>query len=291
MTLDNAHFKDDIKHLAESIVDTKLRLLLTIAKVEYIRLVLWSFSQVIYSGDVRLWLKKPRVNRRVKSVLESVSENEIFAMFVNAIHFCVILLVGVLIISAKSVSNSWINLKANDIYDADASLFKFDVDDPSRRGNNSTRTRYVPLFTIIAQYVPIFLKRLRTQEIISARSLNWLISDKDICTPHHLGRFPNPDNHCQFFECAMNFKNLINCSQLNQPNENKLNNISNKHIDDVIQLKSKIEPNNNSQVTSTAVMYKVHECVSLILHQCSPDHIYSNRLQKCIPYNDTQCPD
>ncbi len=62
-------------------------------------------------------------------------------------------------------------------------------------------------------------------------------------------------------------------------------------LDDVIQLKSKIEPSKSGESTSVAVVYKVNECVSLILHQCSTDHVYSNRLQRCIPHKKTRCPD
>jgi len=43
-----------------------------------------------------------------------------------------------------------------------------DLNDPSRSGNYTVT--FVPLISVIANYLPIFLKRLRTQEIISARS-------------------------------------------------------------------------------------------------------------------------
>lgn len=62
----------------------------------------------------------------------------------------------------------------------------------------------------------------------------WLLSDERICTPHHLGRFPNPDNKCQFFECAMNFKNLLNCSLTNSTDvrrdERIAKNVSRKNV-------------------------------------------------------------
>ena len=60
--------------------------------------------------------------------------------------------------------------------------------------------------------------------------LNWLLTNEEICTPHHLGRFPNPDNKCQFFECAMNFKTLVNCSKTNQATENILDYDITKHV-------------------------------------------------------------
>ncbi len=43
-----------------------------------------------------------------------------------------------------------------------------DLNDPSRSGNYTVT--FVPLISVIANYLPVFLKRLRTQEIISARS-------------------------------------------------------------------------------------------------------------------------
>ncbi|KAK7573361.1 hypothetical protein V9T40_010552 [Parthenolecanium corni] len=164
-----------------------------------------------------------------------------------------------------------------------------DLNDPSRSGNYTVT--FVPLISVIANYLPIFLRRLRTQEIVSARSMNWLLTDHEICSPDHLGCFPNPDNRCQYFECAMNYKNLFDCSQHNRTNEYGSSLKSNNNIDDVIQLKSKIEPRQKKHLTSLAVVYKVNECVSLILHQCSPGHVYSNRLQRCVLYKDVRCPD
>ncbi|XP_065216132.1 uncharacterized protein LOC135842552 [Planococcus citri] len=192
-----------------------------------------------------------------------------------------------IVIYAKSIPTNWINLSADEINGLP--FTEIDLNDPSR--SNYT-VEFVPLISIIADYLPILLHRLRTQEVTTARSLNWLLTDEKICTPHHLGRFPNPDNQCQFFECAMNFKNLINCSQSTQ-NEGKRETRIAKHLNDVIQLKSEkpTKKKHHSSTTSLAVMYKVNECVSLILHQCSSHHIYSNRLQRCIPHEDVKCPD
>lgn len=58
--------------------------------------------------------------------------------------------------------------------------------------------------------------------VLSFSGMNWLLTDHEICSPDHLGCFPNPDNRCQYFECAMNYKNLVNCSQHNRTDEKEL---------------------------------------------------------------------
>ncbi|KAI5701582.1 hypothetical protein M8J75_011061 [Diaphorina citri] len=107
------------------------------------------------------------------------------------------------------------------------------------------------------------------------------------CSTQHLGRWADPQNGGQFFECAVNVDSLPECQDvppsvtkqiiedisLNQRSARSINPSSPQH-NKLIKSKSSSTP---------VIVYKVNPCVSLVLHVCTPNHAYSSRLQYCVP--------
>ncbi|KAI5736033.1 hypothetical protein M8J77_025722 [Diaphorina citri] len=161
--------------------------------------------------------------------------------------------------------------------------------------------KFVPLIRIIASFIPRLLSRFTTR-IQGGRSLSDLNGEsldqlraEDVtkifagqtCSTQHLGRWADPQNEGQFFECAVNVDSLPECQDvppsvtkqiiedisLNQRSARSINPSSPQH-NKLIKSKSSSTP---------VIVYKVNPCVSLVLHVCTPNHAYSSRLQYCVP--------
>uniref|UniRef100_A0A8D9F7L8 Uncharacterized protein n=1 Tax=Cacopsylla melanoneura TaxID=428564 RepID=A0A8D9F7L8_9HEMI len=163
--------------------------------------------------------------------------------------------------------------------------------------------KFVPLIRIIASFLPRILSRF-TQRIQGGRSLHSGLDAHSLeqarvqaitqiftgleCNTQHLGRWADPSSTGQFFECAVNVDSLPECNDV-PPNVSRqiIREMNMKHR----SLRS-INPSSptgqnrlikSKSSSSPVLVYKVSPCVSLVLHVCSPEHVYSSRLQHCIP--------
>ncbi|XP_050429361.1 uncharacterized protein LOC126838739 [Adelges cooleyi] len=152
-------------------------------------------------------------------------------------------------------------------------------------GHNYTRL-FVPLTSVIANYLPTFLKSLNasqySQKGQNDRNIKWLPANYLTCSISHLGRWPSVDNKCQFYECAANVKNITKCMK------GKFREIINRLKTIAFESKQIRVQREISLGSGNAVEYKIDSCVSLILHQCVSGYIYNKITQSCQPASTPQ---
>ncbi|XP_069674391.1 uncharacterized protein [Periplaneta americana] len=135
---------------------------------------------------------------------------------------------------------------------------------------------FVPLFSILANFIPRLFSRFSGVNQASAREFgeweerdyNYIQANNSFCSPSHIGQWEDTINCRRFYVCEQNTKAPPHCKTTNEQSESSSFQTMKNHL------------TQNKQVLQIESLST--SCLTMTVYQCPDRFLYSKEVEKCV---------